>query len=166
MGVHIYTNGAWTDSGRIYRNSLNLFDISTITLGKYIDSQGQEIESTAQSAQSRLNHTDYIEVISGEPYIYSYVNGVATANTIALCWLDEQKELISRDTLNVNDSSYKLSAIAPGNAKYCIINFTGYPVSDSCLRFNHGSVTLPYEPYNVVDWYTNNGHNYSSGAWS
>lgn len=30
---------------------------------------------------------------------------------------------------------------------------------------NVGNIVIPYEPYNVVDWYTNTGHGYSSGAW-
>lgn len=32
------------------------------------------------------------------------------------------------------------------------------------IMLNSGTA-LPYEPYNVVDWYTNHGHGYSSGAW-
>ena len=125
----------------------NLFDISTVTLGKYINSQGQEVESTASANISKLNHTDYISVISGEPYIYNYEKGVAVSNTIALCWFDAQKLIISRDTLNVTTDTYSISATAPNNAKYCIINFTGYPVSNSCLTFNRGSTALPYEPH-------------------
>ena len=33
------------------------------------------------------------------------------------------------------------------------------------IMMNVGSAALPYEPYNVVDWYANNGHGYTSGAW-
>ena len=125
----------------------NLFDYSAVTLGKYINANGEEVDSTSSADTSKLNHTDYISVISGEPYIYNYVDGVTVTNTIALCWFDAQKQIISRNTLNVRTNNYSLSATAPNNAKYCIINFTGYPVPVSCLTFNLGSTAKPYTPY-------------------
>lgn len=128
--------------------SRNLFDLSTATIGKYINSSGIETNTTAQGP-SRLNHTDYIAIIPNTTYTYTCYGTAHVANTIALCWFDSTKQLISRKTMDtLSIPEYSLSDTSPANAVYCIINFTGYNENlDNRFMFNIGSSSLPYEPY-------------------
>ena len=147
-------SGTPTPSNPIYPTecgdkTANLFDLATCTLGKYINASGAEVTSSASTEVAKLNHTDYISVTAGEAYTYHYEStGSTVNNTIALCWFDSTKTIISRDTKNVTEieTEYSLTATAPNNAAYCIINFTGY--SDLAeFSFNVGTTPLPYEPF-------------------
>jgi len=128
--------------------SRNLFDLSTATIGKYINSSGIETDTTA-SGPSRLNHTDYIAIIPNTTYTYTCYGTAHVANTIAINWFDNTKQLISRKTMDtLTIPEYSLSDTSPANAVYCIINFTGYSENlDNRFMFNIGSSSLPYEPY-------------------
>lgn len=128
----------------------NLFDKSTITLGKYINAQNVEVDSKVETPVQALNHTDYIEIQPNKDYTYHYKFRCGVRNTIALCWFDANKNLISRITKTVveQDVEYTLTGESPANAVFCIINFTGYLPNESMeLSFNIGSAALPYEPY-------------------
>lgn len=128
----------------------NLFDPSTAVLGKYINAQGVETNSTAPTPIQALNHTDYIDIQPNTNYTYHYKYIEGVANMIALCWFDTSKSLISRDTKNVNYNNidYTLTATSPANAAFCVINFAGYLPNESMeLSFNSGRTALPYEPY-------------------
>lgn len=138
----------------------NLFDTSTATLGKYINSQGVETASTAPEQIDRLNHTDYIEIQPNTDYTYHYKFRYGVSNTIALCWFDASKNLISRVAKDVGQSQkeYILTGTSPVNAAFCIINFTGYLPNESMeLSFNIGSTALPYEPYGWAEKITSAG---------
>ena len=138
----------------------NLLDTSTATLGKYINAQDIETESTALEPIDRLNHTDYIEIQPNTNYTYHYKYSRGVANTIALCWFDASKNLISRATKDMGQSQkeYVLTGTSPVNAAFCIINFTGYLPNESMeLSFNTGSTALPYEPYGWAEKITSAG---------
>lgn len=138
----------------------NLLDTSTATLGKYINAQDIETESTALEPIDRLNHTDYIEIQPNTNYTYHYKYSRGVANTIALCWFDASKNLISRATKDMGQSQkeYVLTGTSPVNAAFCIINFTGYLPNESMeLSFNIGSTALPYEPYGWAEKITSAG---------
>lgn len=153
MGVHLYTNGAWTDSGWIYRNSENLFD-SILIGGIFQD--------------NNFN-------ISGSTTVYKSIKIYLTAGSYTFSWGN-----------NVNvvrlviDGSYSQPAVTDVNTYTITLTTDGYvgisfrdTTSESTewddttpIMLNVGSTAIPYEPYNIVDWYINHGHGYSSGAWS
>lgn len=146
MGVHLYTNGAWTDSGRIYRNSLNLIE-------NYIDRASIETDGTISSTENYRMF--YGKVEQGKTYTID-------ENT-TLCGFFENEPTIGSQTYN-EQRIYQTSPTftAPINGYFCYRKL----YSSSTAMMNEGSYLMPYEPYNVVDWYTNSGHGYSSGAWS
>ena len=155
MGVHLYTNGAWTDSGKIYRNSLNIFDKSQTpysTTG-FIAREGTLTEYAAWCV------SDYVEVLSNTEYTLSGMN--INAIYPAICFYTDNKIYISGIRYNQQST---LTFTTPENCKYVLISYLTAKLDTVML--NAGSIALPYEPYNIVDWYTNNGHGYTSGAWS
>lgn len=156
MGVHLYTNGAWTDSGKIYRNSVNLFD--NILEEGYYDDQGVLIEETSIS-----HSTTYIPV-NGTTYTISglWYQAGAMANFAVYEW-DNDKNWLRRSNRQYPPSSNKITFTVGADTAYITLQIQ---TIHSNIMLNIGSIALPYEPYNVVDWYTNNGHSYSSGAWS
>lgn len=154
MGVHLYTNGAWADSGKIYRNSLNLYDLSKSQIGyQYSASDGSVVSASNSFATSGL-----IEV-EEDAYYLRYYDGVATGNSV--CEYDSNKNFVRTVTPGTG-----VPFLIPSDVKYVGFNIyiTDYPLEK--YAFIKSDKPLPYEPYNVVDWYTNNGHGYSSGAWS
>ena len=174
MGVHLYTNGAWTDSGRIYRNSNNIFDISTwnnviVTRGTYsIDGTRITITSTGADCYTETyNQTRYnIPCVAGETYTFSWdtnitsgtvyaFTGTTVANTVARVVASNLK----KGTFTVPEGHTVMSLRVGISSE----GITGYYDN---IKIEKGSDSTPYEPYNVVDWYTNHGHGYSSGAWS
>lgn len=164
MGVHLYTNGAWTDSGRIYRNSLNEFDKLTMQrIAAYV-TIGSNWTLSEQSASVKipiLSNTQYTLSVAPE---YNRI--------FRLYWSDDENITPTESGVLLNEiirvenmTSYTFTT--DSTAK-CLI-FQGandYIGWFNSLMLNLGSTALPYEPYNVVDWYTNTGHGYSSGAWS
>lgn len=152
MGVHLYTNGAWTDSGRIYRNSLNLFDSSQVLAGYQYNIQTQKLVPS-----ETFDFSGYIPISTGN-YLRIYDN-IAVGN---YCFLfDENKDFIEQLVPGEGNPI----VISNNIAKYIGMNL--YQTYDlSKYMFAKTAIVIPYEPYNVVDWYTNLGHGYSSGAWS
>lgn len=175
MGAHLYTNGAWTDSGKIYRNSLNLFDLSTwenatATRGSVIVDNGTvTITATENDCYTNTygNATYDISVIPGETYtliwdldylsagILYFFSGTTVANSVLLS--------ISSAT------KIKSFTIPEGHTKFAFrlsVATAGRTIEYSKIMLYKGEQEMTYEPYNVVDWYTNHGHSYSYGAWS
>lgn len=151
MGVHLYTSGAWTDSGRIYRNSVNLFDKSKSQIGYQYNSQG-EIEPLADYATS-----GYIPVLTGETYIRCY-NNQSIGNYIVE--YDNDLNFIRNYPTGIGQP-----ITIPEGVSYVAFNIYLNEYSLDSYMFIQGQTPKPYEPYNVVDWYINNGHGYYSGAW-
>lgn len=127
----------------------NLFDISTAVLGKWINSQGEEKTSSVQTPQYRLNHTDYISVEPNTEYTFSYDGDYSTSTTVAMCWFNSNKEIVAKNDYPTSGQKvYSFSATAPSNAKYCIVNFTGYNgIGKSDMIFAVGSTVPSYEPF-------------------
>ena len=136
--------------GGVGETTNNLFDISAITTRKYINANGEEKNSTAEYPENYLNHSDYINISPSQNYIFKGVlpSSYVLANTIAFCWFDINKNIISRNTLNIKQTidNYVMSSTSPENATYLIINFIGL-VDGAKFSLNVGSTSLPYEPY-------------------
>lgn len=136
--------------GGVGETTNNLFDISAITTRKYINANGEEKNSTAEYPENYLNHSDYINISPSQNYTFKCVmpSRYTLANTIAFCWFDINKNIISRNTFNINQSTdnYVMSSTSPENATYLIINFIGL-VDGAKFSLNVGSTSLPYEPF-------------------
>lgn len=160
MGVHLYTNGAWTDSGRIYRNSLNLFD------GNY----ELAYMSGAANAQYSTNIADVrTAVIPCEPNTKYSILRSDDGNRLRIATYTVKPINNTTGTL-LHDSMTDVSTTitTPANAAYLAVYvISGATQSTNVLTMIVEGDIVPtsYEPYNVVDWYTNTGHGYSSGAW-
>ena len=172
MGVHLYTNGAWTDSGKIYRNSLNLFNLSNPNVFYGFVNESGNFRSFPNNALVVLNLPNGIYTISGfKKYPPDSVVRIVTSNVTPAFDVPVATNVLRPQnttyTITINDDNY-LSIMVCGDSDYNYYNNVQTAISANCenLMINAGSTALPYEPYNVVDWYTNNGHDYSSGAWS
>ena len=137
-------------SGGVGERTSNLFDINTITTRKYINNVGVETSSTATNIENYLNHSDYIQIVPSQNYTFAcYLDEEESLNnTIAMCWFDINKNIISRNTsnININTDFYSITATSPSNANFLIINFIGL-VEGAKFACNEGSTSLPYEPY-------------------
>lgn len=153
MGVHLYTNGAWTDSGKIYRNSLNLFD-TQLTEGYY----GASPENYYQFTSDNKYRSFTMQLPAG-----TYSITVLANESIRLLRVNNDID----GAVNTTTVDEPFSFILTENTTI-YVSFRNSDTTDSftnlTIMLNAGD-PLPYEPYNIVDWYTNNGHGYSSGAW-
>lgn len=125
----------------------NLFDMSTVTLGKYINASGTESDSTGSPA-SQLNHSDYISVSAGNEYTIYAENGFSVGTqTCAFCWFDNNHQLLSRDLYSVNydDENYRHTETAPVNAAYLIVNFC--TTDQASVMLNTGHFAKPYQSF-------------------
>lgn len=174
MGVHLYTNGAWTDSGKIYRNSVNLF--SSFWESGSINSMTGENESSGTTIRT----VDYIPIDYDS--IYSMARNIYTGY-ITVRFYDENKSYVGAGSISTIDL---IIGTRPSNPMIEGISFCSFRTIDTSIKYfrlcdtsndtntqymlvkgNYTSETMQsYEPYNVIDWYTNTGHGYSSGAWS
>ena len=138
---------------KIYRNSLNLFD----KLAADIDDTGY-IQSSGEIATSiNFITSGYIDV---RAYNEVTISGMGTGNAPAYCKYDSTKTYME----GYNYSQRETITINTLNASY--IRFAIRKTEIDTAMCNAGSSALPYEPYNVVDWY---GYKYklrASGAWS
>ena len=161
MGVHLYSNGAWIDSGKIYRNSLNLFD-GVIGIDNVILNENGNPTPYENYAVS-----NYIDILPNTEYTFSFFhNQSENRTTFTLSTYDAQKStILPLQIQTINDiQEYTMHITTSANARYLRINWK--KPYDEDMMLIQGNTALPYEPYNVVDWYENNGHSYSSGAWS
>lgn len=156
MGVHLYKNGAWTDSGKIYRNSLNLFpDTPSSSNASINQNTGEEI------ANNEFNI--YTIPVTGETkYTINFLFASGTSTRKASVHQYNGDAWISALVV-IDNVLFPQTVTTAANAtkiKISVLKDT----SNRCC--NVGETAFPYEPYNIVDWYTNTGHGYSSGAWS
>lgn len=165
MGAHLYTNGAWTDSGRIYRNSLNLYNKGTTTvydaflsdIDKWLIDAGGVSKSIKIPCDSGTHYTISIPDNVSVFRIYESSNAAIEPTNSGVD--------VSRIIRSANIHEYTFTTLS--NTKVIIFQATGAELDIwfNNLMFNLGGIAFPYEPYNVVDWYINTGHGYSSGAW-
>lgn len=153
-------NGTPTPDNPVYpefvgERTENLFDYSTVTIGKYIAANGNEVSSTGTGEQI-LNHSDYIKVNAGTTYTFKCTKATDQTSTFnAFCWFDSSKQLISRDVFDVGSASdtVLITATAPTGTAYLIMNYRGLHGDTAML--NTGSTILPYEPYGWAEKITN-----------
>lgn len=162
MGVHLYTNGAWTDSGRIYRNSLNLYDINNVNFyNAYLTSTIWLLADDSRSIRIPVEgNTTYTLSVSEALAIFR-ISASSNPNLEPTAVGVSAREIIR--SANINTYTFTT------NPNDSIIIFQGsfstFETWKNLIMLTTGSAFLPYEPYNVVDWYTNTGYDYSSGAW-
>lgn len=157
-------DGTPTPSDPIYPSECgertgNLFDNSTAVLGKYIDNNGNEQSSSVPSPTQQLNHSNYFSVSPNSTYTFSSVKDIIIQQTVAFVWYTSSRTFISRTTAvkPIGETNYELTATAPENAAYAIINYT---TANNEVMLNLGSTPLPYEPYGYKLPLTVNGVEY------
>ena len=168
MGVHLYTNGAWTDSGRIYRNSLNLFNMSnysSYTTGiTDIVVTSDSITYTASSIYLAIRYFIPLDTTD----IFTLKLGANSLNVRFELRYRKNGESVGDLLILTAGNSYTIHGSE--NVDEIQINISNSTNTGTCIAsnimLNTGETALSFEPFNVVDWYTNHGHNYSSGAWS
>lgn len=135
--------------GGIGNRTNNLFDLKKSVSKKYINSNGNEATSLSPTPENTLNHSDYVSIESNVNYTFTCTTSqnYSLENTIALCWFDENKNILSRNTMNIrgNINNYSITALSPSTAKYLIVNFIAY-VDDAVFYLNEGTTTV-FEPY-------------------
>ena len=135
--------------GGVGNRTNNLFDLKKAVSKKYINSNGNEATSLSPSPENTLNHSDYVSIESNVNYTFTCntSQNYSLANTIALCWFDQNKNILSRNTMDVrgNINNYSITALSPSTAKYLIVNFIAY-VDDAVFYLNEGTTTV-FEPY-------------------
>lgn len=118
------------NTGGVGDKTLNLFDLSTCVFGKYIDSNGNEQTSYSTTSWDKINHSNYIAVVASANYCFSHkgVHAISSLRTVAISWYDSSKNFLIRNgkDLSVNTLEYYISAQAPQNAAFAIVNFVGY----------------------------------------
>lgn len=145
---------------KMYRNSLNLFDVSKIDPDngyveeKYLNTSGAEYSpSTAATACI----TEYIAVSANTTYTQDdFYTG--SSGTPAIGFYDNTKTFISAVSVR-NTPTFT----TPTSCAYIRISRT---TTSTTSMLNLGDTAIPFEPYNVVDWY---GYTYklrASGAWT
>lgn len=162
MSVHLYTNGAWKDSGKIYRNSLNIYDKDNVNFyNAYLTSTIWLLADDSRSVKIPIDGNTTYTLSTIDPLAVFRISASSNPNLEPTAAGVIAREIVRSSNIN----SYTFTT----NANDSIIIFQGsfstFETWKNQLMLNLGSTALPYEPYNVVDWYTNHGHDYSSGAW-
>lgn len=174
MGVHLYKNSDWIDSGRIYRNSINMLNCnytgnvgtqlviacvsgsSTFTLNK-------GLTDSDTSANIPLN----VALSAGTYTLSVYGLNNVTADYDRIFLRDTNNIIYAQTTKTGLPKSFTIESDITIDRVTVVAEKTSIYTDDTIrIMINNGNAALPYEPYNVVDWYANNGHGYSSGAWS
>ena len=158
MGVHLYTNGAWTDSGRIYRESKNLYDILTTSgyTSNIMDwTQTIDNDTIYVYGSNIAGVARGLTMILGTYPAGTYTFNINSSYPLTTLYLRKYGETNQSATITIDTESILEISLVIGKRDYIFNDF----------MLNSGSIALPYEPYNVIDWYTNTGHGYSSGAW-
>lgn len=164
---------------KMYRNSVNLFDKNNTTVG-WTSGTGVTTADTF-GAQYKFDLTNITSIV---------VKANATLpNSYSFCWYDSNDTFISRTHFGSSAMSNVNSAIVPANATSCVFQVScGSAVTDVMtqemldsyqLMLNFGTLSYPYEPFNVIDWYSyyynkyngywqsgNSSKEYSGGSWS
>lgn len=159
MSVHLYTNGAWTDSGKIYRNSLNLFDKTNTSIADGYAADNYLKDDGTYGSNASYDTSIFIPLETSTTYTLSFSDSM-TVYAPSLC-LYVGKSTLSRGIKY--DGQHSITFTTSATETYVRLSIQKTYVDSYML--NEGNTALPYEPYNVVDWYINNGHKRTSGAW-
>lgn len=135
------------NAGGVGDKTANLFDLSTITQGKYINAQGNESNSGALVEDSMLNHSDFIPVLENTNYFFYHTGQPISANSqnVALCWFDSQKKILSRilKSIPMMTASYSISGASPTGSAFVIVNFAGYTSANPGKNYFAPGTTPP-----------------------
>lgn len=145
---------------KMYRNSLNMFDVSKIDPDngyveeKYLNTSGAEYSpSTAATACI----TEYIAVSANTTYTQDdFYTG--SSGTPAIGFYDSTKTFISAVSVR-NTPTFT----TPTSCAYIRISRT---TTSTTSMLNLGDTAIPFEPYNVVDWYKYKYNLRVNGAWT
>ena len=121
-----------------------LFDISTITQGKYIDGIGGLID-TANS-----NTSDWIEVKANQSYTltWNYTEPLNSQAQREIVLYNYNKQFVT--TITLVPQNLKIKTFTPSQSGY--IRFD-YDKKCYDIMLNEGETALPYEPYGNGTWY-------------
>lgn len=165
----------WGNGGGVGDRTINLFDLSTITPGKYINAQGTEVNSPSPVEDSMLNHSDFISIFENTDYVFYHTGQPLSANSqnVALCWFDNQKNILSRilKAIPMRTASYSISGASPAGSAFAIVNFAGYTFANPGKNYFAPGTTPPetYVPFGYeVDMSVKSGNVYNTAetAWS
>lgn len=128
-------------------SNVNLFDKDNITESKYIDAWANNGNYGNTFDSQASNITDYMPIIQGKNYVFSYnYKTVMANNNRGYCFYDEEKQLIvsTVDTLyNINLKELKFTAKQNGYVRITYDkNFTN-------IKFEQGNKATPYSPYGM-----------------
>ena len=115
----------------------NLFDPSDVTSGTYINSSGRRASGNSNTS------TNFIPIIGGEKYAFTYGAALAAGNYIA--WYTDADQ--STVTGNMVDARSKTSfvATAPSDARFVRFSFQTNTLNN--IQLELGSTATAYEPY-------------------
>lgn len=150
---------------KMYRNSLNLFDKDNTEQG-WISASGEILVATygAMFTFTLSEQTEITINATGTPP-YSY----------EIAWYDTSDNFISRSFFSAGNVDHPNTAKVPTNAAKATFVVSCSSASSAVITqemldsyliiLSYGQIIIPYEPYNVVDWYTTGYSKYSNGAW-
>lgn len=159
---------------KIYRNSKNFFRASTTATNGTV----LFITQTENSSELILNKEVSQDPTSTNVDVnFSLAAGNYTIKILGLNELSEifdrafvrnsDSEIIVQDIYNNTPKTFTLSEDTNVSRFVIVADSTSvYTNQTVTVMINSGSSAIPYEPYNVVDWY---GYKYklrASGAWS
>lgn len=122
-------------------NNINLFDKTTITENKWLNSVGN-----LQDTSSTNNVSDYIDVKRTNNIAFQGLKK-ATTSSVSHCFYDKDKIFIS----SISSSTIQESGVlkVPENAKY--IRFTVPDISLDIFKIESGSNTTSYSAYGLAN---------------
>ena len=138
------------DKVNIVRTGKNMFDKSTVTTGKYFDSNG-DIQNTTTSTIS-----DYIKVNASTAYYFGQWYQSLVGRYVT--WFDKNKNVISTDR-----PAYSGGALTSPNTAVYVRVTIGNDYVDS-YQLEVGSTATPYEAYNGTTALINLGGTYYGGS--
>ena len=136
-------------------DDVNLFDKSTVTITKYLNSTGQIVTFNSWSM------SDYIPCQPQTQYIASGYSDVGTGPS--RCYYDKDKNFIS--AVQHNQNTQNMSFTTPANCYYFIESILRADLDT--FKIQKGTVATPYTPFNgegTVENISKNGDQQSSNV--
>ena len=127
----------------------NLFDINTITDGKWLLANGNEAVATQYCI------SDFIPVIENEQYY------LPKTDTRRLKYYDSNKQPLTTSDWDISSGTEGQIINVPSNAKYVRFSIHYTVVDINTFMFNKGSTPKTYEPYQSNTYEVNLGKNLS-----
>lgn len=119
----------------VSRTGKNLFDKSTVTLGKFLTNT--EVEHTSANG----SYSDYIPITTNTPYYFSHIIG--SGAFYSMCIYDQNKTLL--ENINIQGNTNASGTVTFTQGAYIRVNVHSTNL-DIC-QIELGSTPTPYEPY-------------------